>query len=509
MMRTLQFYQNVLAFLCVLLAAAVTAAEELAGPVQLPVEIAGGYLVVPLDMAADNGNPEELALLLDLGSPDTVSLARIAHSLLGLGKASVLTLTNETNNQLSVPVSDIGLYENKRELDEISRLHNDILKERKVAGVIGYGLLRQYRVTLELAEKKLTIENAQPGVAIQSLNADVVLSPVVKQGEVPVLPLVLANGEQSSMLLGSRGKDSYIGTNLVAQFDYPDNTVGAVTIAGALPGMAVNLSEYVAFRPAQFADKYKVKAAAEGFQSGINLLSHFRIVFDDANNYLALTQVKAADFPYEDLAYFKARTVGDSEALRSYLSKYPDKRLSKEAAELRVQWLLAEGRSSEDIYQAVSQVIDLTQEMRRAETAHHYIVELSNLPDVLPLLEDIGKLGISFSGAALDGQLTNYIYAELGLQAYKQGQLKTAWEYLLSAAFGRPEDLRVTLALGRVYEQQKRYRRAYARYKAVASQPYYRLGLDKILTAPVLNACIDDAKVAMKNIAHKVPELER
>ena len=56
------------------------------------------------------------------------------------------------------------------------------------------------------------------------------------------------------------------------------------------------------------------------------------------------------------------------------------------------------------------------------------------------------------------------LHAQLGTILLDAGESREAWKHLLSAAFGLPEDGMVNLQLGRFYEQEGRYRRAFSRY---------------------------------------------
>lgn len=63
------------------------------------------------------------------------------------------------------------------------------------------------------------------------------------------------------------------------------------------------------------------------------------------------------------------------------------------------------------------------------------------------------------------------IHSQLGEVHLNQGNDEQAWRHLLSAAFGLPEDGLINLNLGRFYEHQGRYRRAFSRYVQAAIKP--------------------------------------
>ena len=74
------------------------------------------------------------------------------------------------------------------------------------------------------------------------------------------------------------------------------------------------------------------------------------------------------------------------------------------------------------------------------------------------------------AGGTVETARTVLLEAEASMKV-RVGELLRDTRHLLSAAFGLPEDGSINLDLGRFYEQQGRYRRAFSRYVQAVIRP--------------------------------------
>ena len=90
-------------------------------------------------------------------------------------------------------------------------------------------------------------------------------------------------------------------------------------------------------------------------------------------------------------------------------------------------------------------------------------------PDVAILA---GRAGVKSGRNDRYPESIHKLHAKLGeLLLDDEDQRRLAWEHLLSAAFGLPNDGMINLNLGRFYESEERHRRAMSRYVQAVVQP--------------------------------------
>ena len=82
-----------------------------------------------------------------------------------------------------------------------------------------------------------------------------------------------------------------------------------------------------------------------------------------------------------------------------------------------------------------------------------------------------GELGIESGRKDRYPNAVHEIHSKMGDVLLEKQEGRRAWKHLLSAAFGLPEDGMVNLNLGRYYEQEGRYKRAFSRYVQACIKP--------------------------------------
>jgi len=82
-----------------------------------------------------------------------------------------------------------------------------------------------------------------------------------------------------------------------------------------------------------------------------------------------------------------------------------------------------------------------------------------------------GKIGVESGRKDRYPEAVHKLHTKLGELLLGRDQVDDAWEHLLSAAFGLPDDGKVNLLLGQLYEAKERWRRAQSRYIQAVIQP--------------------------------------
>jgi hypothetical protein len=452
---------------------------------RFPVKIVQDRLVVTCDVStAARRLPANL--FIDFESPSTLEL----HNQAANG------LKSERQNGSTIPITvhlpGLEFQVERRQigddeyLDHFTKWHSIELGEIAVIGTLGGALLADFHVTFDLAAGEVILEpraRLDPeGITPTFAKNTTALDVNIKNGMV-WMPVTLGEGSSASsgaMALGSGRYDSTLDADVASQLGHHAGDVGRVGLAD------FDLSEYLALRPAEV--RFNHPDGALGV-TGLGLLEHFRVEIDRTNRRILLTPTKPASFPDADLAFFQATwnewgPREDAEALESFLTEYPEVRLSPEAATALLETRLIQGADTESVQKALDWASATSPEDLRATAALEWMETCSafGYPEYLVLA---GELGIKSGRDDRYPNAVHELHAKVGETQLELGQGTAAWKHLLSAAFGIPEDGRVNLGLGRYYESQAdelalagdnqralgRYRRAFSRFVQASIKP--------------------------------------
>lgn len=440
---------------------------------EIPVRQVGNSLVALVNFSA-NGNYKEWAVLIDLDAPHKLALVGNAQGHLDLGKKSgPITMQFESGDKLVVPAADVQAYTGPVSAEQFSKFNIDELQQRPLAGSIGVALLKQFKVTLDANAGSILLESPSlPSQGISGLSGDLVVFPIRDEDLQTFVPIRYGNGQRGEMVLSSALYDTYIDSGYAKRLGAPAGNVGSVTLVGAVERTKIDLSLYSAFRPEAFYEE-GVEPGSTVLISGLGLLNHFRIVLDWENRYATFTQVKSAEFPKQDLAFFKAQLVNSNQVFTEYLDQYPTERLSREAANQLLELRLTDGSNHDEIFDAIVRITKTARLRRITEVCQDVMASqaVSELPDNGELMVKIAELGLEHSAKSINAESSYAMHGVLAQLALDVGDLDKAWEHALSWSFGvtDPKDPSATYMLGKVYEAQGRYRRAYSRYKKALS----------------------------------------
>jgi len=347
-------------------------------------------------------------------------------------------------------------------LDEFTKLYSKDLGETACVGTIGSKILSNYHVTFDLNSGFVYLgppadKTSEPPAEVEGT----VVNAISLTNDQVWVPVRLANSRVMSMNLSTSRYDSLVDEDLCDELGKPAGDIGSVHMK------TIDLSRYVALRPSEI-----VQVHADGVLGtiGLNLLEHFRVEIDRVNRYIRFQETKPAAYPKDDFEFFQALVEDDPDALRGFLTKYPTARLAREAAEKLLFMLIDSGEPAERFKSAL-EWMDKTRiaDLRSTEALNTMKMLLEAQRPKVAILA--GSIGIKSGRKDRYPESVHKLHAKVGELMLDHGQPMKAWEHLLSAAFGLPEDGRVNLALGRFYESQKRYKRAMSRYIQAVIQP--------------------------------------
>jgi len=421
---------------------------------RIPVRVVAGKLVISCDLSTRfrriPGN-----LFVEYENPCGLQL----HNQAAMGIRA--ENRNGTTNTITMHLPDLNVKVERREhgpekvYEDFTKFHSPELGETTLFGTIGAEILKRYHMVLDLKAGFMTLSPpaAQSEDAAEEVEGVTTL-PVTLTNDLVWLPVQYEDGDPCAMALGTATYDTLVDRDICIERGRPTGEIGELSFGD------IDLSRYVAFRAEEMA--YAHKDGVVGV-TGINLLAHFRVEIDRVNRVVKWTETSPAAFPEDDLAFFRARAMDDGAALEAFLTKHPEVRLSREAAHLLIDLRLDDDSGAEAFTRAVTWVNDTHEKDLRATAMLELMEKLTEAgrPELATIA---GKLGVESGRDDRYPNAVHKIHSGLGAIFLKAGNAKEAFRHLLSAAFGMNEDGMVNLNLGRYYESQKRYKRAYSRY---------------------------------------------
>ena len=442
------------------------AAAEPVQATRIPVSVVEGRLVVRCDVST---RFRRLPVNLFIDYEATCGLELHNQAAGGLRSER----EDGTAFPITVHLPGLDLTVERREvgdddyLDHFTRWNSIALGEVSVVGTIGARLLRDYHAVFDLdagfielsAPRPKEEERVLPPDGVTRLEASII-------NDIVWLPVRLEGGgfdgtSTGAAVLGTGAYDTTIDAFLAEDLGAPAGDVGSLTLA------EVDVARYVHLRPAEV--DYLHPDGAVGVL-GLNLLENFRVEVDRVNGHVLLEPMREPRLPEGDFQAFEAMVDEDPVLLTRFLEDHEDHRLALEAAQLLVTLRLIEGLPAEEVRPALAWVDRACKEDLKATSALEQMKTCAAFGLPRHLIE-AGRIGLEGGRDDRYPDAVHEIHARLGEVFLDLDEMDDAWRHLLAAAFGLPEDGTINLQLGRLYERQERYRRAFSRYIQAAIRP--------------------------------------
>lgn len=437
------------------------AVASLRVPASVPVRIVEGKLCVRCEISSPS---RRLPVNLFVDYDKQVALTLHTQAQRGLRGGPV------TIHLPGVDVPRVGVSGADDDfLDEFTRLYSKELGEIQVVGTIGSKILEKYLTTFDLSRGEMVLSRArgssnelrERAAAGTDTGDGAVLVPLSEERGLAWLTVRQADGSPGAFAFGTSRFDTVLDQKLAKTAGHP---AGDIESLGLGP---IDLCQYVALRPERMIVSHPDGTVG---MVGLNLLQHFRVEVDRVNQVARFTETKPADFPKDDQAFFRARAVGTGDAVDAFLTEFPEARLAVEAAEELLRLRLREGGDPELCKRAIKALHDTRREDLRATVMFQLVEQLAE-QGRRDLASAAAEYGIESGRNDRYPETVHKLHRELGEMQLETGELNEAWRHLLSAAYGMPEDGTTNLALGRVYEEQGRFRRAFSRYIQAVIKP--------------------------------------
>lgn len=426
---------------------------------RMPVRVIGGRLVVRCEVST-RFRRIPVNLFLDFDSGCGLELHNKA--------AAGIRVDTGKGVPIKIHLAGFNLDVERREhgdedvLDAFTRLYSRELGETACVGTIGSKILKNYFVVFDLRRGFviLTPPRANTNSPPEQEPGTIVTSMTVTNDQVWV-PVRISDNRLLSMNIATSHYDTLIDEDICEHLDKPGGDVGPVLLK------TTDLHQFVAFRPSEI-----VQVHADGVLGtiGINLLENFRVEIDRVNRFVRIAETAPGKYPDADLDFFKAIAADDPDELNAVLKKHPRERLARETSEILLHLLIDSGEPLEN-FRAALTWMDQTRinDLRSTEALNTVKMLLEARRPKVAILA--GELGIKSGRQDRYPESVHKLHARLGELMLKEKRSDKAWEHLLSAAFGLPQDGMINLHLGQFYESQKRYKRAMSRYVQAVIQP--------------------------------------
>ncbi len=445
----------------------------------IPVQVVAGKLVVSCDLAtAANRIPVNLFLEHEgrhgLQLHNRAAAGLRAESQDGTPRPITMLFPDF---QIVVPGRELGPEE---VFEEFTKYHSAEIGENALVGSIGVEVFKDWTVTFALASGVVRLEPPASEEEIASSAGGRVTSTFVESDGTVVAPLTLLDdmawlpvrwnsGEPAGMMLGTARYDTRIDAAAARSVGRPAGDVGSVRLG------EIDFAEYVALRPEQVVQVHPDLPLGI---TGLGLLESMEVRIDRARREVRMRPVRRPDFPEADLEFFVARAEESPDALLLFLEENEGARLAHEAARLLLDYAIADAAPTKEIEGAVKWIFDTMAGDLRTTRMLDLMKEMFDAGEVETIVA-AGHLGIESGRDDRYPNAVHEVHGLLGRTLLDRGDGDDAWRHLLSAAFGLPNNGRVNYDLGRFYESQERYRRAFSRYvQAVISPESGGLAID-------------------------------
>lgn len=434
-----------------------TAAEAAAASTTVPLRVVGGKLVLNCELSTPTRRIPANVFI----EPDTDTAFQLhgqAARALRPGPGAPVTI--------HLPGFDVvtpsAAGADDRFLSDYTKRYSAEIAEVGVVAVVGMKLLAEYLVTFDLATESLQLSTPRAR-SPEPVSGDetTIVVPFTMERDRVFLPARLPGGVPGAVALGGSRYDTVAN----------QKTLNDRSVRDAR-GFELRIEEHEvhAFVPFR-RERVSLKHPDGVFGVlGINWLEHVEVELDFTNRRATLRESKAASDFTADSDFLHAIAEREEALLQAGLEDYAGTRLCEEASRLLLQLRLTRRASDDDVQFALNSLgVALPSDLRTTElvSVMDQLASFSRLDMVL----FTGEMAIESGREDRYPEAVHQAHATLGRIHLDQGDLDTSWKHLLSAAFGMPEDGPNNYQLGRLYEEQGRYKRAFSRYVQAVIQP--------------------------------------
>lgn len=387
--------------------------------------------------------------------------------------------------------------------NQITGLYDNELEQMEVVAIVGWPILKDFNFALNINSQSVVLTpSADVDADEVRQRSEVFLQGLSIIDDSVYVPVLFRDDQRTFMKFNTAGYHTSVNTGLIDSLTDVDTLNIRI---GKQPSL--NVSGNVALFPQDFeqdeANRYQaelvqeeeIRKQAEATNQevpsyliakkpdipphpwlltlGTSYLEGYLVEINPQGNYAAFTAIEPNQYSIADHEFYQAAAQRDFTALNSYLADYPTDRNVVEAVDLSFDIGLYSGIDDEDLMDVLAYGIEANKERRRFLYLAEFTPKIYTFGEECPknreLIISVGEKALEYISFSQTPRFRQHIQLMLGDCHLAKEDSMTAWRYFLSAAFnGDPQmDPLVRHELGRAYEAQGRYRRAFANYLRV------------------------------------------
>ena len=439
-------------------------------------------------------------VIVDYQMPYTMMVQSCVMGNIRYGEGETTMRILNEDFRLEVPRAQI-VPELGAQCGELTGKYDKQLDQIDIVAIIGWPLLRQFGLTLDIQEGKMTLHPEGELIASEvQATSEKFIDGVQVVGKSVFIPVNYNGGQPGFMKLNTNGYHTVLNRELL-----DDRVAGVVDEAYLGFDDQMKISDMAAFYPqdlyTQWWDEFarakeiekqwRESAEAEGVSlpagvmevnppdqptsdvllvSGLSVLSGYRIVLDPMQGFVGMTRTVNSNYSEADHQFYMAAAQEDVDALYTYFEENPEDRNVEEAVGDYFGLGLESGESDERLLTAIDYGLAVNEERHKFMYVNEFTFGLfqnaESRSTYTDLIIGLGEKALPFVARSSEPKYRQHVQGILGDRHLARGENDQAWKYFLAAAFnGDPQrDAQTRYDLGRAYDAMGRPNRAYANY---------------------------------------------
>lgn len=409
-----------------------------------------------------------------------------------------MRILNE-NFRVEVPREEI-VPEQGTVCGELTGKYDKYLDQIDIVAIIGWPLLREFGMTLDIQEESLALHPEGELVAADvRAESETFVEGVEVIGGSVFVPVNYDGGQSAFMKMSTKGYHTVLNREILdnreagvveeAFFGFDESTKISDMAALYPQDLYTNWwDDYAAAKEEEklirkaleeqgrtFPEEYAVTPPDQPstdvlLVSGMSILSGYRIVLDPSQGFIGVTRTTNSNYSDADYQFYMAAAAQDQDALYQYIEENQTDRNVEEAVGEFFSLGLENGASEELLVSAIDYGLATNEERRKFMYVANFVFDLYSTVEsreqFTDLIVTLGEKAIEFNARSDQPRFRQQIQSIIGDRYLAKGEAVKARGYFLSARLnGDPElDSISHYDLARAYEAMGSIERAYANY---------------------------------------------
>ncbi|MXW52595.1 MAG: hypothetical protein F4X44_00705 [Gammaproteobacteria bacterium] len=487
--------------LCVLVAPIYVAAQQSASGSPggaLDIKVIGDKILARVELQTEVWF-KDTHVIVDYDMPYAMMIQSCVFGNVRFGEGETnMRILNE-NFRVEVPRAEI-VPEQGTVCGELTGKYDKHLDQIDIVAIIGWPLLREFGMTLDIQEETLALHPEGELVAadVRAESESFVEGVEVIGGSVFV-PVNYNGGQQAFMKMSTKGYHTVLNREIIddrnagvvdeAYFGFDDTTKISDMAALYPQDLYTNWwNDYAAAKEEEkqiraaleeqgrtFPEEYAVTTPDQPSSdvllvSGMSILSGYRIVLDPSQGFIGVTRTTNSNYSDADFQFYMAAAAEDQEALYTYIEENQTDRNVEEAVSEFFSLGLENETSQDRLVSAIDYGLAVNEERRKFMYVANFVFDVysdvESRDQFTDLIITLGEKALEFTPRSDQPRFKQQVRSIVGDRYLARNEAREAYSHFLAAAFqGDPElDSISHFDRGRALEAMGQEARAYANY---------------------------------------------